>query len=246
MIFYFTGTGNSAYVAKKIAEDLNLETTLITEENQVEKEYEVVGLVFPIYGWGPPAIVEKFMEKLKDVKSKYFFVVPTFAGNFGQGINRISRQKKVDLGMGVKMQDNYILWNDTPSQEKRDRVQQEADKKIEDIVNAIRNREEKKERDILAGNFVGDIIYKMAIKKFKTSDKNFWTTEDCDLCGLCEKVCPVGDIEITDKVVWKGKCEQCLRCIQFCPKKAINYGKKTEARGRYRHPSLKVSELIKK
>lgn len=45
---------------------------------------------------------------------------------------------------------------------------------------------------------------------------------DCDLCGICEKVCPVKAIQITDgKVLTEaGKCMLCMACAARCPKKA--------------------------
>jgi MinD superfamily P-loop ATPase len=76
-------------------------------------------------------------------------------------------------------------------------------------------------------------------------DKNFRVTDACNSCGTCEKVCPVGNIAITDKrPKWLHKCEQCFACLQWCPKEAIQCGKGAEGRKRYHNPYVKLSDLI--
>lgn len=54
MIFYFSGTGNSAWVARQLAEGQNEELFSIAVEIDKNKEYklregEKVGFVFPVY-----------------------------------------------------------------------------------------------------------------------------------------------------------------------------------------------------
>ena len=46
------------------------------------------------------------------------------------------------------------------------------------------------------------------------------------------------------KIEWQHMCEQCLRCLHWCPEKAIQFGKKTQNRGRYHHPDIKVQDFI--
>ncbi len=60
-----------------------------------------------------------------------------------------------------------------------------------------------------------------------------------------KEICPVNNIEITaDKPIWKHNCEQCAACIQYCPKQAIQWRKKTTKRKRYRNPNINVIELL--
>ena len=50
MIIYFSGTGNSLYIAKKLAEKLNDEIIHINEAAKLgEIKDNQVGIVFPIY-----------------------------------------------------------------------------------------------------------------------------------------------------------------------------------------------------
>ena len=78
MIFYFSGTGNSAWVARQLAEGQNEELLSIAMEIDRNKAYklkegEKVGFVFPVYAWGPPKIVLRFIHQLKLDKPGYLF-----------------------------------------------------------------------------------------------------------------------------------------------------------------------------
>ena len=73
MIFYYSGTGNSLWIAKEIGKYQNERLINIATEmkkNQEEYVYELerkekIGFVFPTYSWAPPQIVEHFIKKIK-------------------------------------------------------------------------------------------------------------------------------------------------------------------------------------
>ena len=81
MIFYFSGTGNSKWVAENLAGLLHEKTADISvlnfeSGNKEYKDYieeiaqgikndEYIGFVFPVYAWGAPEIVIDFVKKLK-------------------------------------------------------------------------------------------------------------------------------------------------------------------------------------
>lgn len=51
----------------------------------------------------------------------------------------------------------------------------------------------------------------------------------CVGCGLCERVCPLGNIALEGgKPAWRGTCTHCMACICRCPAEAIEYGKHSE------------------
>ena len=56
------------------------------------------------------------------------------------------------------------------------------------------------------------------------ADYGFLINEDCTSCGLCVKLCPCNNIEMNSDVpTFMRKCSQCMACVCYCPKRAINY-----------------------
>ena len=67
MIFYFSGTGNTRWVAQQIAEAIGEKLLYIPDlirNEQYEftlQEEERLGFCFPTHGWQPPRIVRDFI-----------------------------------------------------------------------------------------------------------------------------------------------------------------------------------------
>ena len=72
MIFYFTGTGNSLWVAKQLKEAFDEPLIAIADElKRGEKvlKYNVrtdekIFFVYPVHSWGPAVLVTRFIERL--------------------------------------------------------------------------------------------------------------------------------------------------------------------------------------
>ena len=117
-LFYYTGTGNSLWVARKIAERLG-ETELFPManfKNQVDDiRSDTIGLIFPVYIWGVPAPVLRFVELLKTHGAEYIFAV---AVNGGQVAGTLLQLKQVmakygqilSAGFQITTPSNYIPW----------------------------------------------------------------------------------------------------------------------------------------
>lgn len=77
------------------------------------------------------------------------------------------------------------------------------------------------------------------------SDKNYRVMESCNSYSICEKICPVGNIEMNSgKPFWKNNCQQCMACIQYCPQEAIQYGDKTDNKKHYHNPYIRAVDLF--
>jgi ferredoxin len=145
------------------------------------------------------------------------------------------------------MPTNYIVWGEAIPEESQNKMFMKWNQRLPDIVNIIKNQEP---HVIETGSFMSDLLlskalYHISIPHFPKMDKAFWSDSHCNHCGICRSVCPAGNIELKDgKPVWNHQCEQCLACIQWCPKQSIQYGKKTQGRKRYTNPSVSLKELI--
>ncbi|WP_313258234.1 EFR1 family ferrodoxin, partial [Lacrimispora sp.] len=152
MIFYFSGTGNSLWVAKKLAE-LQDERILSIAELMKEKresfsftlkQGEKLGFVFPIYAWAPPKIVLEFIKNFVITNSNeyYTYAVCTCGDHAGQAMSVLSsdlqKQKiKLNSGFSVFMPNNYIVDYDLDSKELENKKLEQAKQRIDDISNLL-------------------------------------------------------------------------------------------------------------
>lgn len=86
-----------------------------------------------------------------------------------------------------------------------------------------------------------------SIAKYSIIGKQFKVSDKCTACGACIKICPVGNISMTDaKVTFGDNCNQCMGCIQWCQNHAIDCQGKAEKRKRYHNLDIKRQELFQR
>ena len=253
MIFYFTGTGNSLYAAAKIAEAQGDRTYSIAALMDREKEVfhydlgenELLGFVFPVYAWGPPKIVLDFISKLYITVNPYVFSLSTCADEEGHA-TRVLRKALAAKGLSLssaytlRMPNNYIIGGyDVDSKEDETEKLRAAELMLAEI-NAIIGQRKKNVYLTIPGRRAGlkTTVINPLFNRFALSTRSFSADDSCTRCGLCEKICPVHTIKVTEKPVWGKACTQCLACLNRCPVHAIQYGKATAKKGRYYHPDI--------
>lgn len=231
MIFYFTGTGNSLYVAKRLSEKLDepdvYSMAEYKQDDQIGGKDKIIGFVFPSYYGNLPRIVREFINGLDIHIDTYIFGIITMGG-YGLGsvtmLEKALAEKNLKLkyGRGILMPANYIV-KYNPMFLKRTA---KSNKKIQQITDDIKL----KKTLIKKSSIISDNLY----KNIAELDKEFFFESQCSGCGLCEKICPVENIQLTDnRPEWRHHCEHCMACIHRCPQKAIQYGVKTKKRRRY-------------
>lgn len=256
MIFYFTGTGNSLWIAETLGKALGERLVSITEElKSGEKELlhplrkdEKVLFVFPVHSWGAAVSVIRFISRL------------TLAGYEGQPVYSVcscgdecgytadmlqkhlaKRGISFTAGYSVIMPNNYILMKgfNVDTREVEQQKLQEAPARVSAITKAIMERGNVNLYNKGGGAFWKSYLVYPLFAKFAIGRNSFRVTDACISCGLCERVCPTGTISLTEgRPVWSNTCVQCVACIHRCPVRAIEYGKETEMKGRYHHPSI--------
>lgn len=70
--------------------------------------------------------------------------------------------------------------------------------------------------------------------------------EKCSQCSLCAKVCPVRNIKVVNgDVVWDDNCKWCYACLNWCPGKAIRFGRlELGQKKQYRCPGIYATDMI--
>jgi flavodoxin/NAD-dependent dihydropyrimidine dehydrogenase PreA subunit len=258
MIFYFSGTGNSLQAAKCISEHNNEKLISIAEavhNNADCCEYtlvdnEAIGFVYPIYAWGPPKIVIQFIEKLKlnNYRNNYVFSVATCGDNIGNAMKLLNtylmkKSIKLDSGFSIRMPNNYVIMGDVDSKEVENQKLLAAEKTLLHI-NKIIEEKRKGIFEVVKGFMPGVLtsVINPLFNKKAIDPSKFYAKDSCTSCGICEKICNCRNIKVSDKPQWGEHCTQCLGCLHLCPAKAIQYGKGTESKGRYKNPKVDIRE----
>lgn len=244
MILYFTGTGNSRYVAEKIGEALQEEpvslNTYIKEKKQGEFHSDSPYIfVLPTYAWQMPHIIRDFIEDSHFAGSdKAYFVLTCgmSAGGAGEYAKDVCTKTGLTyMGVGVVvMPENYIAMFPVPDERKSAEIIKRAEEPIRRITETIAAGGKIGSEKAAFGKKLQSGIINRGFYRLIVSAKGFYAKENCIGCGRCEQVCPLNNIHLTDKrPVWGDHCTHCMACISQCPVEAIEYKKKSAGKRRY-------------
>ena len=253
MVFYFSGTGNSRFVARNIAraigqEAVDITTYTKTMERPDFSETGVYVFVCPSYMSAPARAMTDFVEWAGFPQGIKAYFIVTCAASMGitpKVASEICEKKGMEF-MGaaqIVMPQNYIALFTTKQVEENIDIIEKAEIEIENIAGRIMKGEVLENKKIGSVEYsvtkwVRDVYYKdfMKTAKFKATDK-------CIACGKCVKVCPLSNITMKDsKPSWGKKCTHCMACINQCPKDAIEYGKGTAGKPRYKGPDHTIGK----
>lgn len=253
IIYFYTGTGNSLWVARKLAEKIEnseLFPITLTGSGRIDTDSKKIGLIFPVHIWGIPSPIIDFLNRLETDASKYYFAIAVNAGQVAATLIQLKdllqkKNYKLSSGFSICLPSNYIPWGGAEPQEKQqDRFANALDK-INRIALSVRTSEEKEpEKGPAWQNIFFSAIYRASYSRVPGMDKSFFADEKCTNCGICEKICPAHNIMVNGKPAWQHRCEQCFACIQWCPEEAIQYGRGTAKKKRYHHPEIALIDML--
>lgn len=223
MIIYFSGTGNSKYVAKSLAQE-GEEVVNIFDYKQEEITANRVGIVFPVYCYCLPHYLAEFLQKTK-INAEYIFSVATCGGSEGKCRNNIQyilQQNNAFLShaSSIIMPDSCVFLHDPSTKERLLAAEDTLIGKIK------KDTDDRKIMDI------------EAIKPYNVTTKLTWfvfrkiigsdykkANSNCNGCLSCVNNCPTGNIKMENGNIRFGNhCVDCFRCINICPTQAIKFG----------------------
>ncbi|MDE6239543.1 MAG: EFR1 family ferrodoxin [Muribaculaceae bacterium] len=251
MIIFFSGTGNSKFVARELGVHLK-ETQIIQlkgetlydpTKSHLKTDDKRVIWVFPTYSWGVPPVVKRFINECNfdGANDATHIMVTTCGDDIGETASQwrkliAARKWQTGCAYSVIMPNTYVLMKgfDVDNPELAAHKLDEAPKQISEIARRI------------SENIEGDILTKGSWPKIKTgiiypyfvrfcmSPRPFKTNANCTGCGKCARACPMDNITMGAKCPqWHDRCALCLRCYHICPSDAVEYGNATKNKGQY-------------
>lgn len=252
MIFFFSGTGNTLWAAKLLAEATGERLVSMADDN-TESHYslepdERIGFCFPVHGWQPPKVVRRFVARLNitNPQSHYCYALCTCGDSAGLAMDMLDRclkEKglKTDSRFSLVMPESYValpfMYTDRPEREqhKLETAQMAMHLIVPCVCERRKGIEAIKHGPLpwILSHVIGAVFNRVLI-----TDKPFEVDPNrCSKCGVCAKICPTGNIRYgqngTPEWTHNDRCAACLACYHHCPRHAINYGPLTKRRGQY-------------
>ena len=255
MILYFSGTGNSKYVAQRMAEALDQSLLSMNDRirshdtSPVEADERLV-IVTPTYAWRIPRVVSEWLGKTALTGAERIWFVMDCGSEIGNAAKynrQLAAQKQLQY-MGtdqIIMPENYIAMFNAPQKEQARSIVEQAEPALQKILTRLRAGQEfPPPRENLYDRFMSGPVNPVFYRFFVKADA-FRATDACIGCGKCVELCPLNNIRLENgKPVWGKNCTHCMACICYCPKEAIEYGRKSKGKPRYHFEALEKKQDV--
>lgn len=241
IICYFSGRGNSLKTALDLSKKLTgASVTPITNDAKLDiKQHNTcIGIITPVICFGVPACVLKFIDRLQCPADTYFYAVAANGGMPFASIRQIEKRlSKKGLALFAGFLIKFGITMHTPD---------EWNAITEEISQTVLKRDKHLYKTKLKDKLITGICNSLVKRVIPSQDKTFSVDSKCVGCGICVRVCPAGNIKITEgKPVWQHRCEQCAACFNWCPNEAIT-GTSLAARTRFRNTGVTLEQMMDK
>ena len=256
LILYFSGTGNTEYIARQIGQKMGAVCHSI-EEKECDfaaeiNAHDTIAVCYPIYGSRVPYIMRQFvvkhMEAFKGKKLVIFVTQIIFSGDGARALCDLFPDNHVN----VIYAEHFFMSNNVcnvfvlrqTSRKKTRRLLQRADKKMtmvcDNLHRGIHKRRGFSTFSRLLGAMQGKLwqgdsrnaFVKKGTAEHKTKN-GVKISGDCTACGVCLD-CPMDNLRITNGIVeTNNNCTGCYRCINCCPQRAISVMIKVRPKWQY-------------
>jgi ferredoxin len=241
---YFSGTGNTAYVAELFAAQMGGKCLPIEDEANFATEFaahDTIAFCYPVYGSRVPLIMRQFAAKHRpDLQGKKLVILVTqltFSGDGARVFTDLFPQGHFDVIYADHLfmpnnVCNFGLLRQTGENNIQKRMKM-AENKISRICRDINSGIIKRRGFSTIARFLGNVQGKAWQGNSASSEAVPGTLEarakgsvkideDCTLCGLCVETCPMANLEAADDtIIHKSNCTVCYRCVNLCPRRAI-------------------------
>jgi NAD-dependent dihydropyrimidine dehydrogenase PreA subunit/flavodoxin len=246
LIHYFTGTGNTARAVGRIKAAL---TAAGREVEAIEVRAGVVApagrydahlVAFPVLAFSAPALMKRYLHALPPGEGVPAAVLAVNGAEFengaveegyaGQAIEQIEailcrKGYEVLLTGGASYPENFTQLVEPADEGAVSAMLRHGDEAVDTFIQKYMSGRREMVRiglfrriltAVPAGLF--SILGRRLLGKFYIADAR------CNGCGICARACPAHTIRLwRGWPRWRAICEDCNRCINICPKKAIQF-----------------------
>lgn len=244
VLYYFSGTGNTKWVADKFKHvfkgyGIDLKLINIEDEEKIKDEYfkknDFIIVGSPVYADFPPKVVCDFLNKIKfqnrKIKALVYSTQASKSSSSPCFISKCLKKKgyEVIIQTYIKMPNNYYfgIIGKKPDNSNIEMLLANAEEKINCIIKYFINNKKLIELNSKLRMYFSIFFYRMFKKSIPKLSKNISSTDECDKCGLCLENCPQSNITFENgRAIFHSKCILCMRCIHICPINAVRYKNK--------------------
>jgi ferredoxin len=241
LVLYFSATGNTERMAGIVKAELERagQEVLVRRIPEPIANADIAGVdrvivAFPVLGKAPPVFVQRFLRRLPRASSPNLTGVSLAVDARGGGPAALRaagilrrRGYRVEACARVSYPENWAQIGAVP----RDEATAAAflvkgDQRARELGAELARGEGRVERES-AGSWAVGAVMAFLFDAFgrRFMGKMFAADARCTACGLCARSCPAGTILVGKRrgarPFWRMNCENCNRCINICPSRAI-------------------------
>lgn len=235
-IYYFSGTGNTRYIAAKMQAEFNnrtetceivpLEELTSGRAQFVANSFDLVGIGFPVHAFDAPRILYQFLDMLPASRQDYF-LFKTAGDKFLLGGSTYAiRLHLAEKGWKLKHESFFEMpsnvFTKARSTKAENRVRKANDhvpEVVDEICSGIR-----KLLPSTPAMRIANLFHRFEDEGCKHGSAYWYADDKCTRCGLCTRQCPTANISLEDgKLSFGTSCIFCLRCRWNCPARAIHH-----------------------
>jgi len=246
LTLYFSGTGNSKFIAERFSSKMAAACYSIEEEVDFKEkmaQVKTIAVCYPIYGSCVPRIMREFVRKNRSAfEGKQLIIFSTQLLFSGDGA-RVFTELLEGVSANVRYAEHFNMPNNIcnfflfplANPNKMQRYLKKAEKKLSRSCQNIKNGVVKKRGFNFVSQHLGLWTQRAHFGALeKKAQRDVRISAECNLCGKCVRICPMKNLKITDRrIVQLDQCTLCYRCVNQCPQKAITVLVHTQVKKQY-------------
>ena len=248
LTLYFSGTGNTRYIATQFAKKMHHEAYSIEEDLDFVSlitRHETIAFCYPIYTSDVPYIMKRFVNTHRHLlQNKNLILLSTQLLFSGDGA-RVFTDLLKDITYSVIYAEHFNMPNNIcnlwvfplAKEKKMNRYLHHAQSKLNRVCTHIKQGIVKRRGFNPVSRWLGWFTQRSYFPKIEAKAmKDVRIDTDCNLCGTCTRVCPMNNLTIeNNQVTQQGICTLCYRCVNLCPQKAITVLIHSKVKRQYRY-----------